>query len=279
MNAESSDRTSARRRNARFPTGRVLAGRYELREPIGVGGTAEVFRALDHRLDRIVAVKVLRREFGQDGNARARFAVEARSGAALNVPNIVPVYDFGAADDGSLFIVMRLIDGPSLRRILGERRRLATAAALDIGRQIAEALAEAHMHGLIHRDVKPGNILVDRAGVAHLTDFGTVKVLADADDLTRSGTIFGTAAYLSPEQPTGGPLGPRTDIYASAGVLYAASRGQPPCRGDDPVAVSYRHAHELPRPLAEVVPGLDPEISDLIMSCLAKSPEQRPSDA
>lgn len=280
MNAHPSDGASAAtRRSARFATGRVLAGRYELRQPLGEGGTAEVYRALDHRLDRDVAVKVLRPEFGHDADARNRFAVEARSAAALNVSNIVPVYDFGAADDGSLFIVMRFIDGPSLRRVLEDRATLPTAAALDLSRQIADALAAAHTHGLIHRDVKPGNILIDRAGTAHLTDFGTVKALVGGDDLTRSGTIFGTAAYLSPEQATGGRIGPYTDVYALGVVLYEALSGQPPFTGDDPVAISYRHAHEMPRPVDDLVPGVDREISDVVMACLAKAPEQRPADA
>jgi len=264
---------------SRFATGRLLAGRYELLDQLGEGGTAEVFRARDHRLDRIVAVKVLRPEYGRDPTARARFGVEARSAAALNVRNIVPVYDFGAAEDGSLFIVMRYIDGPSLRRVLDRLSPLPVTAVLDIGSQIAEALAEAHEHGLIHRDVKPGNILIARDGRAHLTDFGTVKALAGGDDLTRSGTIFGTAAYLSPEQATGGPVGPWTDIYALGVVLYEALSGVLPFTGDDPLAVSYRHAHEQPRPLESVAPGLDGEVARLVTACLAKAPSDRPNDA
>ncbi len=263
----------------RFPTGRLLAGRYELLERVGEGGSAEVFRARDHRLDRVVAVKVLRPQFGSDATARTRFAVEARSAAALNLSNIVPVYDFGAADDGSLFIVMRYIDGPSLRQMLAEGGRLPTAAAADLGRQIAEALSAAHQHGLIHRDVKPGNILVDAAGTAHLTDFGTVKALVGADDLTKSGTIFGTAAYISPEQATGGSIGPATDLYALGVVLYEALAGRQPFEGDDPVALSYRHAHEDPIRLSSLMPTIDPELESLVMQSLHKNPRDRPHDA
>jgi tRNA A-37 threonylcarbamoyl transferase component Bud32 len=263
----------------RFPTGRLLAGRYELLERVGEGGSAEVFRARDHRLDRVVAVKVLRPQFGSDATARSRFAVEARSAAALNVSNIVPVYDFGAADDGSLFIVMRYIDGPSLRQILGDHGRLPAAAAADLGRQIAEALSAAHQHGLIHRDVKPGNILVDPAGTAHLTDFGTVKALVGADDLTKSGTIFGTAAYISPEQATGGSIGPATDLYALGVVLYEALSGRQPFEGDDPVALSYRHAHEDPIRLSSLMPTIDPDLESVVTQSLQKNPHDRPHDA
>jgi serine/threonine-protein kinase len=260
-------------------TGRLLAGRYEILERIGEGGTAEVFRARDRRLDRIVAVKVLRPQYGQDPEAKARFAVEARTAAALAVPNIVPVYDFGAADDGSLFIVMRYIDGPSLRRVISERGSLPAADAIDIGRQVAQALAAAHGHELVHRDVKPGNILLDAGGTAHLTDFGVVKALAGTGDLTRTGMTFGTAAYLSPEQATGARVGPRTDLYALGVVLYEALAGRPPFSGDDPMAVSYQHAHEVPTPLGVVIPGVDSELQRVVMQSLEKDPERRPSSA
>jgi tRNA A-37 threonylcarbamoyl transferase component Bud32 len=257
----------------------MLGGRYEVLDRIGEGGTAEVFRARDHRLDRIVAVKLLRPQYGQDADARARFAVEARSAAALAVSNIVPVFDFGAADDGSLFIVMRYVDGPSLRKALSEHGALSVGVVLEIGAQIARALAEAHDHGLIHCDVKPGNILIDKDGTAHLTDFGTAKALSGSADLTRSGLVFGTAAYLAPEQATGGRIDARTDVYALGVVLYEALTGSPPFRGDDPVAVSYRQAHEPPTPINVVMPSIDPEIADLVSSSLEKDPARRPQTA
>jgi serine/threonine-protein kinase len=277
MSASASDRAPLNAPNRRrFDTGWLLAGRYEIREPIGEGGTAEVYSARDHRLERMVAVKILRPQFGQDPEARARFAVEARAAAGLAVPNIVPIYDFGAADDGSLFIVMRLIDGPSLRSIIAENGRLAEVVVIEIARQIAVALAAAHGSGLIHRDVKPGNILIDRDGAAHLTDFGTVKALGGSDQLTRSGTIFGTAAYLAPEQATGGHIDARTDIYALGVVMYEALSGEPPFSGDDPVAVSYRHAHEPAPALSQRLGGIQPELEALVMACLEKDPARRP---
>src|SRR3954469_4570619 len=272
-------RPDTRADSPRFTTGRLLAGRYELVSLIGDGATAEVFRARDHRLDRTVAVKVLRPQYGRDPDARERFAVEARSAAALAVPNIVPVYDFGATDDGSLFIVMRFIDGPSLRQVLADRGALPAAQVVDIGRQIAAALAAAHEHGLVHRDVKPGNILVDAAGTAHLTDFGTVKVLAGDTDLTRTGITFGTASYIAPEQATGARVAPQTDVYALGVVMYEALAGRPPFSGDDAIAVSYSHVHEPPKLLSEVAPGAPPDLQSLVMRCLAKSPADRPASA
>jgi serine/threonine-protein kinase len=271
--------TEARADSPRFLTGRLLAGRYELVDLIGDGATAEVFRARDHRLDRMVAVKVLRPQYGRDTDARERFAVEARSAAALAVPNIVPVYDFGATDDGLLFIVMRLIDGPSLRQLLAERGALPAVEVVDIGRQIATALAAAHGRGLVHRDVKPGNILIDAAGTAHLTDFGTVKILTGAARLTRTGMTFGTAAYIAPEQATGGRVGPQADVYALGAVLYEALAGRPPFAGEDPIAVSYSHVHEPAVPLAALVHGVPADVEALVMRCLAKSPADRPQSA
>jgi eukaryotic-like serine/threonine-protein kinase len=250
-----------------------------LLERVGEGATAEVFRARDHRLDRTVAIKVLRPQYGANPDARERFAIEARSAAALAVPNIVPVYDFGATDDGSLFIAMRFIDGLSLRELLAERGGVPPAQAVDIGRQIAEALAAAHEAGLIHRDVKPGNILIDRGGRAHLADFGTVKMLAGEVDLTRTGVTFGTAAYLAPEQVRGERVGPRADVYALGVVLYQALTGRPPFTGDDPIAVSYAHVHEQPMPVGALVPNLDPQLERLVMACLAKAPADRPATA
>jgi eukaryotic-like serine/threonine-protein kinase len=268
-----------RNHSPRYATGSVLGGRYEILERIGEGGAAEVFRARDQRLERIVAVKVLRSALGSDPRARARFATEARSAAALAAESIVPIYDFGAADDGALFIVMRYVNGPSLRQILAARGALPAAQVAEIGRQVAEALGAAHGHGLVHRDVTPGNILVDADGRAQLTDFGIVKALAGDAELTRTGMVFGTAAYVAPEQVSGGEVGPHTDIYALGAVLYEALAGRPPFVGDDPMAISYQHVHAEPVPLSQLAPDVDADLERLVMRCLAKDPRQRPQRA
>lgn len=253
--------------------------RYELLGRIGEGGTAEVFRARDMRLERIVAIKLLRQQFSQDPQMRSRFSVEARAAAGLSAAHVVPVYDFGTTEDGALFIVMPLIEGRSLRESLRDHGRLAPEEAARIGRQVAVALAAAHARNLVHRDVKPGNVLLDRADQAHLTDFGIVKALSDRAEITQVGVAFGTAAYLSPEQATGDPVGPAADLYALGTVLYEMLAGHPPFTGEDAASIGYRQAWERPRPLSEIVPGVDRDLEALVMECLEKDPADRPGSA
>ncbi|MDQ3492573.1 MAG: protein kinase, partial [Chloroflexota bacterium] len=257
----------------------MLADRYEIVEKIGEGGTAEVFRARDLRLERVVAVKLLRPQFSHDPQMRERFAVEARSAAGLAAAHVVPVYDFGTTDDGSLFIVMQLIEGRSLREFLHERGSLSEPEVVWIGGHVAAALTAAHARDLVHRDVKPGNVLIDQEGRAHLTDFGIVKALGGRSEITQTGLAFGTAAYLSPEQATGGPVEPRSDLYALGTVLYEMLAGRPPFSGDDPASVGYRQAWERPTPLSDLVPGVDPELESLVMRSLEKDPRHRPASA
>src|SRR6476469_4543809 len=197
----------------------LLAGRYSLLEKIGEGGAAEVFRARDQRLDRIVAIKILRSQYVHDQASRARFINEARSASGLTHPNIVDVYDFGEAPDGSMFIAMQFIEGQDLKEVLQKRGRMTAAETISIATQVCHALAAAHARGLIHRDVKPQNILIDRKGHARLSDFGIVKALS-GPELTQTGMTFGTAAYLSPEQATGQPISPATDVYGLGCVMY-----------------------------------------------------------
>ncbi|MDQ3554488.1 MAG: protein kinase [Chloroflexota bacterium] len=258
---------------------RLLADRYEIVEKIGEGGTAEVFRGRDLRLERVVAIKLLRPQFSHDPQMRERFAVEARSAAGLTAAHVVPVYDFGTTDDGSLFIVMQLIEGRSLREFLRERGSLSEPEAAWIGGHVAAALAAAHARDLVHRDVKPGNVLIDLEGRAHLTDFGIVKALGGRSEITQTGLAFGTAAYLSPEQATGGPVEPRSDLYALGTVLYEMIAGRPPFSGDDPASVGYRQAWERPAPLSDLAPDVDPELESLVMRCLEKDPRYRPASA
>src|SRR5438093_13730158 len=252
----------------------LLGGRYELLEKIGEGGAAEVFRARDTRLNRIAAVKLLRPQYTIDEASRNRFAVEARTAAGLSHPNIVDIYDFGEAPDGSMFIVMQYVDGENLKDILQQRGRMSPAEVVPIARQVCRALSVAHANGLIHRDVKPQNIMIDRTGNVRLTDFGVVKALS-GPSLNQSGMTFGTAAYLSPEQATGAPISPASDIYALGCVMYEMLSGTPPFAGDNPAVVAYKQVWEHPRPLHDLVPEVPPSLEGVVMRCLNKDPGRR----
>jgi hypothetical protein len=254
--------------------GRLLAERYRLLEKIGEGGAAEVFRAKDQRLDRIVAVKLLRPQLTFDQTSRNRFVIEAKAAAGLSHPNIVDIYDFGEGPDGSMFIAMQYIEGQNLKDILQKRGRLSPAEVVSICQQVCYALSVAHAAGLIHRDVKPQNIMIDPKGNVRLTDFGIVKALS-APALTQSGMTFGTAAYLSPEQATGAPVGPASDIYALGCVMYEMLSGVPPFTGENPAIVAYKQVWEQPRPLHELVPEVPPSLEGIVMRCLNKDPERR----
>lgn len=254
--------------------GRLLAERYRLLEKVGEGGAAEVFRARDQRLDRTVAIKLLRPQYTHDEASRKRFVQEAKTAAALSHPNVVDIYDFGEAQDGSMFIAMQYIQGQNLKDLLQKRGRLTPAETISIARQACYALAAAHANGLIHRDVKPQNILIDKAGHIHLTDFGIVKALA-APALTQSGMTFGTAAYMSPEQATGAPVKAAADLYSLGCVMYEMLSGMPPFTGDNPAVVAYKQVWEQPRPLHEVVPEVPPSLEGIVMRLLNKDPNRR----
>jgi serine/threonine-protein kinase len=254
--------------------GRLLADRYRLLEKIGEGGAAEVFRAKDQRLDRLVAVKLLRSQYTHDQASRQRFIHEAKASASLSHPNIVDIYDFGEGLDGAMFIAMQYIEGQNLKDILQKRGRLTAEETISITRQACYALSAAHARDMIHRDVKPQNIMIDRKGNAHLTDFGIVKALS-GPSLTQSGMTFGTAAYMSPEQATGAPIGPASDIYSLGCVMYEALAGTPPFMGDNPAVVAYKQVWEQPRPLHELVPEVPPSLENVVMRCLNKDPNRR----
>ena len=252
----------------------LLAGRYRLLQKVGEGGAAEVFRARDERLDRIVAIKLLRPQFMSDPQSRSRFVTEARAAAGLMHPGIVDVYDFGEAPGGTMFMAMRYIEGQDLKEVLAKRGRLLPAEAIDAAVQVCHALSAAHANGLIHRDVKPQNIMIDRGGVVRLTDFGVVKALS-GPALTQSGMTFGTAAYLSPEQATGATIGPASDIYALGCVIYEMLAGTPPFVGDNPAVVAYKQVWDQPRPLHDLVPDVPPSLEAVVMRCLNKDPNRR----
>lgn len=257
---------------------RVLGDRYELGGRIGVGGTAEVFEARDRRLDRRVAIKLLRIDFA-DASARARFEHEARAAASLSHPNVVRIYDVG--EDGSRpYLVMELVEGHSVAELLDERGRLEPALVVVIVEQILGALAEAHAAGWVHRDVKPSNILLAADGVAKLADFGIAKAVSDATQgMTAAGQLIGTAKYLSPEQVSGDAATARSDLYALGVVLYEMLAGEPPFVADTPIAIALAHQRAPVPPLAARRPGLAPSLVAVVERALQKDPDRRFVDA
>lgn len=252
--------------------GRVLAGRYALGAMVGAGGMGQVYRARDRVLERTVAVKVLSAASTDDPELVARFGREARAAAALNHPNIVAVFDSGA--DGDLhYLVMEHVEGQGLAGLLRREGRLGPRRVAEVGRQMCQALAAAHAAGLVHRDITPGNVLVDPAGLVKVADFGIAK-LAAATTMTGD-EVRGTAAYLSPEQAQGRPVDRRSDLYSLGCVLYALLTGAPPFAGDSPVAVAARHVTEQPTPLSHHNPRVGPALEAVVLTALAKEPADR----
>ena len=253
--------------------GRVLAGRYALGAPLGAGGMGQVYRARDRVLERTVAVKVLSPAATQDRALVARFGREARAAAALHHPNIVAVFDSGAHGDLQ-YLVMEYVDGQSLARLLRQEGMLEPRRAAEVGRQVCQALAAAHAAGLVHRDITPGNLLVDPAGLVKVADFGIAK-LAAASTMTGDGMLLGTAAYLSPEQAQGRPVDGRSDLYALGCVLYELVTGAPPFAGDSSVAVAARQVTEQPIPPSDRNPRVSPALEAVVLTALAKDPADR----
>ncbi|HET9690902.1 MAG TPA: protein kinase, partial [Acidimicrobiales bacterium] len=254
---------------ASLVAGRVLSGRYRLAAPIARGGMAEVWRGVDEVLDRPVAVKVLLTALATDGAVRERFRREAVAAARLAHPNVVATFDTGI-DDGLAFIVMELVQGPTLRDLMLERGPLPLGLALSVADQIADALAAAHRAGLVHRDIKPANVLVaDDDGPTlrvKVTDFGIAKAAEEAGgaDLTLTGTVIGTPKYLSPEQVQGHEPDPRADLYALGVVLFEMLAGRPPFEGPTQMATALAHLTETPPLLSTVRPGVPPELDELV---------------
>ncbi|MGN6359253.1 MAG: protein kinase domain-containing protein [Thermomicrobiales bacterium] len=254
--------------------GQVIAGRYELRELVGEGGAAYVYRAHDRVLDRPVALKLLRAEYGGDRDFVARFQREARAIAAVSHPNIVAVYDYGA-HNGANYIVMQYVDGVDLKALLAREGHLSPRRTIAIADQVLAALAAAHAHGIIHRDVKPQNILVSRAdGTVKLTDFGIARSL-DGEQTTTAGVAFGTAAYMAPEQATGDAISPATDLYAVGVVLYECLTGQLPFAGDTPMQVVAQRLHAPAPPVRALAPATPAPLAAVFDRALARDPAAR----
>jgi len=252
----------------------LILDRYRLVERLALGGSAEVWRAHDEQLDRPVAVKRLHAHLMPDEGSRRRLAAEARAAAGLSHPVIVDVYDIDTEGD-SPAIVMELVDGESLATRIARDGPLSQAEAARITADVADALYHAHQRGLVHRDVKPGNVLLSRDGRTRLVDFGIARSLAEsAERLTQVGTVMGTLSAMAPEQLAGGPIGPRTDLYGLGVVLHEALTGRPPYAASTPVALADAQ-RSGPPPLD----GIDPTLAALVAACLAPQPEDRPLHA
>ena len=254
----------------------VFNGRYELHRRLARGGMADVFLARDQLLDRPVAVKVLFPEFATDPAFVERFRREAQSAANLNHPNIVSVYDWGQ-EQGTYFIVMEYIEGRSLADIIRNEGPLHPKRAAEVASDIAAALGFAHRNGVVHRDIKPGNVLISPTGQVKVADFGIARALnASAEDnLTQAGSVMGTATYFAPEQAQGLPLDPRSDLYSLGVVLYEMVTGRPPFAGESPVAIAYKHVQEQPAPPRHANTDVPVPLEAVIMRLLAKNPASR----
>ena len=255
-------------------TPRIYSGRYELTHLIARGGMAQVYRAMDRQLERPVALKVLFPELSVDRTFVERFRREAQAAANLSHPNIVPVFDWGE-DDGSYFIVMEYVEGRPLSAVLRDPQRLSPRQIATIGAGVAAALAFAHRHGVVHRDVKPGNVLITPDGDVKVTDFGIARAMNTEESLTQTGAVMGTAAYFSPEQAEGKGVDSRSDIYSLGVVLYEMAVGRPPFTGDSPVAVASKHVRDMPVLPREANPTVPPALEAVIMKAMAKDPDDR----
>ncbi|MGW0230969.1 Stk1 family PASTA domain-containing Ser/Thr kinase [Actinopolymorpha singaporensis] len=258
---------------------RILGGRYELHEELGHGGMAVVWAGIDLRLGRRVAVKTLRPEHAADSTFQARFRREAQSAASLNHHSIVAVYDNGEGDLNGIsvpYIVMEYVEGRTLRDILREGRPILPERALEVVAEILDALEYSHRAGIIHRDVKPANVMVTPAGDVKVMDFGIARAISDVSaGLTQTSAVIGTAQYLSPEQARSEQVDARSDVYSTGCLLYELLTGRPPFTGDSPVSVAYQHVREEPRPPSAVSPGVPPEADRITMQALRKDPADR----
>ena len=254
----------------------ILNDRYEMQQRIGRGGMADVYLARDILLDRLVAIKVLFPEYATDPAFVERFRREAQSAANLNHPNIVSVYDWGRSNN-TYFMAMEYVPGRTLAEALHDVGQITAMKAAEVGIEVAAALSFAHRGNVVHRDIKPGNILIGSNGQLKVADFGIARALGSAADsnLTQVGAVMGTAAYLSPEQAQGGQPDPRSDLYSLGIVLYEMVGGRVPFSGDNPVSIAYKQVHEAPQPLNQLASDVPRAFEAIVARLLAKDPNLR----
>jgi eukaryotic-like serine/threonine-protein kinase len=255
----------------------LAEGRYRLERRLGHGGMASVYLARDTELDRPVAIKLLAENVAGDEGLRKRFVREARLAARLSNPNVVTVFDAGE-DEGRPYIVMEYVEGETLAELLARRRRLPATEARDLALQACRGLAHAHAAGLVHRDVKPQNLLLRGDGALKIADFGIARAV-EGTALTQAGTVLGTAAYLSPEQALGEPVSAASDVYSLGAVLYELLTGRPPLQPESLAELAEKQQRPSITPVRELAPEVPVDLEALVMRCLARNPDYRPACA
>ncbi|MDX6284303.1 MAG: eukaryotic-like serine/threonine-protein kinase, partial [Kribbellaceae bacterium] len=258
--------------------GRVLDGRYRVGSRIAKGGMATVYEALDMRLDRIIALKVMHLGMGDDAEFGRRFVAEARAAAKLSHPNVVAVFDQGT-DDDTLFLAMEYVPGRTLRDVIRQQSPMPPARALDLLAPVLSALSAAHDAGIVHRDIKPENVLISNDGTVKVADFGLARAVTTTGNTATQGLLMGTVSYLAPELVTDGRADARSDVYSSGILLYELLTGAKPHTGDTPIQVAYAHVHADVPPPSQLVPGIPPYVDALVQRATARDRDLRPADA
>ena len=253
--------------------GQIIKERYEIVQLLGEGGMSYVYKANDKQLKRTVAIKTLKPNYVQQEKFVERFKREAQTAANLNHPNIVQIFDWGIGDEP--FFVMEYIEGNTLTSIIAKRRTISLNDVLFIGAQVSSGLQAAHSKGLVHRDIKPGNIMITPEGKVKVTDFGIVSLQNEESDITKTGSILGTASYISPEQAQGKPVSKESDLYSLGTVLYELITGRPPFEGDTPIATATKHITDKPEKLSVIRPDIPKGVENAILKLLHKYPKDR----
>ena len=253
--------------------GQLIKERYEITQLLGEGGMSYVYKAIDKQLQRTVAIKTLKPNYVEQEKFVERFKREAQTAANLNHPNIVQIFDWGISDEP--FFVMEYIEGNTLTSIIANRKTISMNDILFIGAQVASGLQAAHMKGLVHRDIKPGNIMITPEGKVKVTDFGIVSLQNEESDITKTGSILGTASYISPEQAQGKPVSKESDLYSLGTVLYELIAGRPPFEGDTPIATATKHITDKPEKLSIYRADIPKGIENAVLKLLHKYPKDR----